>query len=812
MANDGMERYVCIHGHFYQPPRENPWLEAIELQDSAYPYHDWNERITFECYAPNAAARILDDTGRISQIVNNYGKLSFNFGPTLLAWMQHAVPDVYQKVLDADRDSQTYFSGHGSALAQAFNHVILPLANPRDKHTQVYWGIRDFEHRFGRKPEGMWLPEAAANTETLEVLAAADIKFTVLSPYQAKRVRAIGSRVWQNVDGGRVDPTMPYLANLPSGRTIALFFYDGPISRAIAFEQLLDNGERFADRLLSGFSEQRAWAQIMHVATDGETYGHHHRFGDMALAYAIHHLEAQPDVKLTNYGEFLERFPPTYEAEIVENTSWSCAHGVERWRSNCGCNSGGHPNWSQAWRAPLRAALDWLRDELNPQFERRGRELFLSPWEAREQYIDVVLDRDKTDQFLSTHCGRELQPAEKTTALKLLEMQRQLMLMYTSCGWFFDELSGIETVQVIQYAGRAVQLGQELFGDSIEERFVDLLEEAKSNIPEHRNGKRIYEKFVLPARVDLRKVGAHYGVSSLFEPYPPVAHVYCYTVERKAFNRQRSGHARIGFGRIKVTSQLTRESTNLSFGVLHFGDHNLNGGVREYTNQEAYQALIKEVSTAFARADLPEIIRLLDRHFGGITYSLRSLFRDEQRRILDPIIDSTMREAESENRVIFEHHAPLMHYLQDLGVPLPTVFIQAAEVVINSDLRRATRGDSPDVLTISGLLEDAKRWKVKVDTDGVCYSLKTVFDHLMERFLASPQDEAAFRRIESLSDLIQGHALPVDLWQVQNVYWDMRHSVYPGVSGRATKGDSAAKIWSQRFIALGDRFQFAPPE
>ncbi|HEV2846570.1 MAG TPA: DUF3536 domain-containing protein, partial [Thermoanaerobaculia bacterium] len=461
-----MQRYLCIHGHFYQPPRENPWLEAVEVQDSAYPYHDWNERVTAECYAPNAASRILDGERRIERIVNNYSRISFNFGPTLLTWLEQKEPEVYRSILEADALSQGRFSGHGSAIAQGYNHIIHPLANRRDKKTQILWGLADFERRLGRKAEGMWLPETAVDLESLELMAEAGVRFTILEPHQARRVRpkaAKGKCEWQDVGGGRIDTTIPYEAVLPSGQRIAIFFYNGGISRAVAFEGLLVSGERFADRLLSGVPQDPDRDRLVHIATDGETYGHHHRYGEMALSYALHHIESNGLARLTNYGEFLEAHPPDHEVEIVENTAWSCAHGVGRWREDCGCHTGGGPGWNQAWRAPLRRALDWLRDELSPLYEKAASELFPDPWAARDAYIDVILDRSKA----SVHSGR---------ALQLLELQRHLMLMYTSCGWFFNDLAGIETVQILQYAGRAVQLAERLFETPVEEGFLRLLE------------------------------------------------------------------------------------------------------------------------------------------------------------------------------------------------------------------------------------------------------------------------------------------------------------------------------------------------
>ncbi|HVV69935.1 MAG TPA: DUF3536 domain-containing protein, partial [Verrucomicrobiae bacterium] len=388
-----MEKFICIHGHFYQPPRENPWLETVELQDSASPYHDWNERIGAECYAPNTTARILDEEGRIARITSNYARISFNFGPTLLAWMKDKMPEIHEAIVESDRLSQQHYSGHGSAVAQVYNHMILPLANARDKYTQVLWGVRDFESRFGRAPEGMWLAETAADTPTLETLAELGIKFTILSPYQASRTREIGKRNFRDVGGGQIDPTRPYLMRLPSGKTITLFFYDGPVSQAVAFEGLLTSGERFAHRLMSAFNDRRDWDQLVHIATDGESYGHHHRQGEMALAYALQYIESRNLARLTNYGEYLEHHAPTREVQIHEKSSWSCVHGVGRWMTDCGCNSGGHAGWRQGWRTPLRQALDWLRDELAPLFESKGKELLRDPWDARNRYISIILDR-----------------------------------------------------------------------------------------------------------------------------------------------------------------------------------------------------------------------------------------------------------------------------------------------------------------------------------------------------------------------------------------------------------------------------------
>ncbi|MFC1909255.1 DUF3536 domain-containing protein [Chloroflexota bacterium] len=802
-----MDKYICIHGHFYQPPRENAWLEGVEMQDSAYPYHDWNERVTAECYAPNTASRILDSEDFITQIVNNYAKISFNIGPTLLAWMEAKTPDVYQAILNADKESQLNFSSHGSALAQAYNHMIMPLANYRDKYTQVLWGIRDFEHHFGRKPEGMWLPETAVDLETLDILAEQGIRFTILAPHQASQVRQIGTDNWQDVSDATIDPTMAYELNLPSGRKLNLFFYDGPISRNVAFEDILKSGADFANRLAETFSKERPWPQLLHIATDGETYGHHHRFGDMALAFALDHIETNGLARITNYGEYLEKHPPTHEVQISENTSWSCSHGIDRWWSDCGCNTGRNPKWNQAWRTPLRNALDWLRDTLAPQYEAKAREFLNDPWKARDDYIEVILDRspENVQRFLEQHRTRELNETEVTSLLKLLELQRHAMLMYTSCGWFFDELSGIETVQVIQYAGKAIQLAEELFGDELEEQFLERLELAKSNIRVHGDGHRIYDKFVKPAMVDLIRVTAHFAISSIFEQYDKQAEIYCYHVDIEDYQTAECGKVKLAAGKAKVTSIITRESSNLSFGVLHLGDQNINAGVREYQGEEAYQIMVEETTHTCTIADFPEVIRLLDKHFGISTYSIKDLFLDEQRKVLDSILSSALSDIEAVYHQVYEHHYPPMRFLSELGNPIPKSFHSAAEFILNSELRKAVSGDTLDLQRINSLLEDTQTWKVELDTEGLSYSLQHTLEQMMSNLVDTPGD------IERLKEMLTGmettRTVPfaVDLWKVQNLYHGMLQSTLPESQMKAEQGDEAAIEWLAQFISLGEQ-------
>jgi alpha-amylase/alpha-mannosidase (GH57 family) len=805
MADD-KPRYICIHGHFYQPPRENPWLEAIEMQDSAYPYHDWNERITAECYGPNARSRILNEEGRIRQIANNYARISYNFGPTLLKWLEDEEPEVYARVISADKESAERFSGHGSAMAQPYNHMIMPLANRRDRYTQVRWGIADFKKRFGHDPVGIWLPEAAVDTATLDIVSELGIQYTVLAPSQASRIKGRTSLNWTDVSGEKIDPTRPYYVVLPSGRQISVFFYDGPISRAVAFENVLDSGEGFSNRLLGAFSDAREWPQMVHIATDGETYGHHHRFGDMALAYALDYIERQGEAKLTNYAEYLGRYPPEWQVEIAENTSWSCAHGVERWRSNCGDSTGGHPGWNQEWRAPLREAFDWLRDAVAPLYENRAVEVFKDPWQARDDYIRVILDRreENVAAFLSEQGTDKLDRSRWTTALELLELQRHALLMYTSCGWFFDDVSGIEATQTIQYAGRVIQLAQKLFGDGIEAQFLEILGRAKSNIPEQGDGRSIYERAVLPAVVDLAKVGAHYAVSSLFEEYPEEARVYCYDVKQGEYQRHSEGQAQIAVGRAEVKSIITLEAEEECFGVLHFGDHNITAGVRPHGEDGAYEQMKSEAFASFREADLPETIRILDRHFGDLTYSLRTLFRDEQRKVVRSVVGATVGEAEATYRGIFEHHAPLMRYLMDIGVPMPRSFQAAAELVINVNLRHVLEAGPISEGRLSEILADASEWSITVDAEGLAFVAKETLERLAIDFEQHPDSVDSLRALEESARCVKLLPFTVDLAEAQNRFWNVIQERYPTYAKRDAKGEADAMTWVEHFRALGE--------
>jgi alpha-amylase/alpha-mannosidase (GH57 family) len=765
------EKYICIHGHFYQPPRENAWLEAVEIQDSAYPYHDWNQRITEECYSANAYSRILDKEEKITSIVNNYEKMSFNFGPTLLSWMEENTPDIYEAIIEADSKSMNHFSGHGSAMAQVYNHMIMPLANSHDKYTQVFWGIRDFQHRFGRKPEGMWLSETAVDFETLEIMAGLGIVFTVLTPYQAARVRKIGEKKWHDVSEGIINPRMPYTQKLRNGKKIAVYFYDGPISQAVAFESLLKNGEEFANRLVEGFVN-RDEAQLVHIATDGESYGHHSPFGDMALAYAIKYIEDKDLATLTNYGEYLEKHPPAYEVEIFENTSWSCSHGLERWRDNCGCGAadGYH---HQQWRRPLREALDYLRDKAADAYEKELGRFFRDPWKARNDYINIVQDRspENLEIFIQKHAKESSGPPDSSRILKLLEMQRHAMLMYTSCGWFFNDLSRIETVQIIQYAGRLLQLCAEMFDQDFESPFLEKLAKAKSNRPSYGDGKQIYKHRIKPAIVDLRGVASHYAISSLFEDFSDQSPLFCYDIRCLSHNVAEAGIAKLGSGCVEITSKITRESAVLQFAVLYVGDHNLSCGVCENGDDKKFEKFMQILSDQFDRAEFTEIFRILNNYFKNSIYSLNSLFRDGQRKIINLVLEGKVKDALAVYNRLYRQNIPLMRFLKGSSTPCPPALYSAGTLALNKELKEQFNQDALDHDKIAELLKEAELAGISLEADTLEYTLRKNIEAKAKQFEQNPVCRKLLNRINNSIDLASELPFSVNLRKVQNIFY-----------------------------------------
>lgn len=764
-------RWVCIHGHFYQPPRENPWLEAVEPQPSAHPYRDWNERITAECYRPNTAARVINADGQIINIVNNYQRISFNVGPTLMSWLELRAPDVHAALIDADRASRDRFGGHGSAMAQAYNHMIMPLASPRDLQTQVRWGIADFRRRFGRDPEGMWLPECAVNTETLEALAAEGVAFTVLAPHQARAWRPPGGE-WRT---SSVDPGRAYKCALPSGRSIDLFFYDGATAQAVAFERLLVDGHHIVARMTNRGDVEGGGPTLCHIATDGETYGHHHRYGDMALAWALARVESGWNgTRLTNYGEFRHLVPARWEVQIVENSSWSCAHGISRWRDDCGCNSGGRPGWNQRWRRPLRDALDWLRVQADRALESAGASLFVDPWAARDAYVDVVIappgaGAEARAQFLARHASRELTTEERVQALSLMEMARHAMLMYTSCGWFFDELSGIETVQCMQYAARVAELIESAAGTRVEAELVDRLSVAQSNLPEEGDGKKVWAQRVGPARIDPAKVAAHVAVHTLVASGVDVSG---FTVELASAIERRSGRARMVAATLRVGSALTESETRWCFAGLYLGEQHVTGGVRPALAADAWATVIAELTASFQTADVFEAQRVIDRHFPGSQLSLGALLPGSRERVLAAVLGEALDTAARQLDEAYDQQAPLIRWLVARELPVPEVLHAVATGTLRRRVLANLAADNASFPVLRDQLAEASDVKVNLDTAEIALAASESLRRLTDRVAAGGElDGPVLETVAAAAEIAVQMKSSVDLWFAQNTTW-----------------------------------------
>lgn len=781
MEKSTTEKFLTIHGHFYQPPRENPWLEAIELQDSALPFHDWNERICKECYNPNSVSRIVDNKNQILDIVNNYQYMSFNFGPTLLSWMEEFAPLTYERIIKADIDSISEHSGHGNALAQVYNHMIMPLANAHDKETQVKWGIRDFEYRFGRKPEGIWLAETAVDDATLKVLVDNGIKFTILSPYQALKIRKTGDKEWQDVSWGNIDPARSYKYTLKgdSKKSIALFFYDGAISKSVAFDELLKDGNRFIKRLKEGVSETRNYPQLVNIATDGESYGHHTKFGDMALSYVLKIKAEDEGFKITNYAEYLDKYESDYEVDIKQASSWSCFHGVGRWKEDCGCSTGGHPGWNQKWREPLRNALDYLRDELAKVFEAEGPKYFNdNPWTIRNKYIDVILDRNYITirKFQKENFKPDLTEEQKVKGMELLEIQRQAMLMYTSCGWFFSEISGIETVQIMKYAARAMQLVARFTNEDFETHFKDILSQAKSNIAEFGTGKDIYERFVKPSVVTAKQIACLWAISSLYQDFEDEEDVYCYTVKRHSYQKVQKGSSNFLVGHIEISSKVTLQKADLMFALMQYAGGDFHCAIKEFSNDAEFNELQTTLIKTFALNPITEIIRTLDEKFGKEYFTLKDIFIEERKKILQILLKDQLEKFGNTYKEMYDQGKGSIYHMQNLGLEIPKEFKISAEYALShryNDLLAGSDGfvEAPIVQQIKDINFEAKRMNIAIDkTPSNKNFAKRIITNL-NRLTKSFEIQQADTIIE-LFEIVEKLDLQIDISEAQNIYYN----------------------------------------
>jgi hypothetical protein len=777
-----MSGKICIHGHFYQPSREDPWTGIVEREPSAAPWHDWNQRICEECYRPNTAARILDGQGLIETTLSTYSRISCDFGPTLLAWLERESPAVYEAVLHADRSAKERFSGHGSALAHPFHHIILPLLPQRDKVTEIRWGIRDFEDRFGRYPEGMWLPEMAVDRETLEVLADHDIRFTMLAPHQVRRLRPAPGE-------DRADTTDPGTAGtcrLPSGREIAVFIHDAALCHEVAFGTLLENGDRFADRLLAAASG----GGLVHVATDGETFGHHRKFGDMALAWCIRRLEADPS-PLTIYGEYLEQQPSFPGIDIIERTSWSCPHGISRWDEGCDCTSGRHTGWSHAWRGPLRSALAGLAQTLRELYAREAAPLFTDPWSARDDCISLIRDPSPGScrQFMEAHAGT-LPPADTPEkACMLLELSRQCLAMQTSCALFFDDIGDREAVQALRHAARALQIAREISGTDHETLFRSALSRIPGNRPHLPDGDAVYTAHVLPhilpphhqaaclALEDIRN-----GRASLSFAQPGTGDFIeigeLVPVHDLSFAGRRIRYCMMGTGMESVLLGVTSEAGILSPEVC--------ADIFRMFRKRGYPVAGEELR----RVCFPPPLTLPDLMPAG----RRLVIRSQLGRMQD-----ALDEAES---IIFDRYTGLVREGQEQSGLDPGVF-RLARSVLTRRMRLLLADPGSTTGDLADLAGECVRWGVSPEQGEVRVPGESFLMRLAGDWAAHPEDRERLDRVVQALGILHGLPVPVQLWDLQNLFLLVRDGPAGPVRGKAAQGEPGALAWQEQFLALG---------
>jgi alpha-amylase/alpha-mannosidase (GH57 family) len=819
--------YVVIHGHFYQPPRENPWIEKIEEEVSARPFHDWNTRIAVECYVPNSCARIYDGGGRILDIVNNYEKLSFNFGPTLLAWLEENASFAYERLQAADRLSLARL-GHGNAIAQAYNHVILPLANPRDRETEVIWGLKDFQYRFGREAEAMWLPETAVNYPTLATLAAHGMKYVILSPYQARRVRPLEGGAWEAVEARTLDTTQAYRCFLPDSsdapekpKYIDVFFYDGEVASDLSFGDLLNDSKNLVARLAKGFQPDLPRPQLLNVATDGENYGHHHMFGELGLAYALEKVVPQQGFTLTNYAAFLEVMPPRMRVELEvgpkkEGSSWSCAHGVGRWKEDCGCSTGGPPTWNQRWRTPLRQAFDYLNDRLARVYEEKGSNYLKDPWAARNDYIEVILDRreETIERFFSRHGVTDLTRQNWLTPLRLLEMQRHTLLMYTSCGWFFTDLGGLETIQVMKYAARALQLGDYFADEPLEEPFLKILEQAKSNVPEEGNGRDIFLRRIKPAVVDFPKVANQWAISWLKDRERQCPHhVYHFRVKPLEHEVQTQGTLTLAGGRLQVTSGVTWREETLAFFTVHLGSYLYRTQVLQNCRPEDFQTLNEELFQILDRTP-EDLIPLLAGRLGERYYTVHDIFQEEKEQIFLDLLKENREEALADIMHRFANATPILKAMATEGLPLPRLYEALGEITLNRRLVEILRRHEhePELLPASeemlDLLKEADLFAFKLESHEGAQILRRMLDHhLMD--LAAEFNQDAADSLKNFLKLQRRIPITLEATEAQNFFFSQQKEHFAALAARAAKDDQVRKL-ADTLVSIAEALNFSP--
>ncbi|MBU8922369.1 MAG: DUF3536 domain-containing protein [Bacteroidales bacterium] len=856
MPDTHPEKFVIIHGHFYQPPRENPWTGKIDRQDNAAPYHDWNERILKECYLPNARSRRLDGFGRVIRLVNNYEAISFNFGPTLFSWIENNYPALHDEIVRADKASLERL-GHGNAIAQVYNHIIMPLANRRDQETQIRGGVHDFIRRFGREPEGIWLAETAINEITLELLIEFGFRFVILSPFQAERIRPLDkSSGWEDVSSGDILTGRAYRCfgrkkkgkrNL--SRFIDIFFYDAPLSTDVSFNHLLSNGDKLAKALESGF--ERCGGDLVNIATDGEIYGHHEPFGDMALAYLIEQAAPDRGLTLTNYGAWLAGHELEYEVQIKQGeggdgTAWSCTHSVGRWKEDCGCSTGAPPGWNQKWRTPLRDGLDNLRDGLAANYEIQGKDIFASPWETRNEYIENfdTLDVAGSKSFIEKQAGRQLSPEEISTAASLLESQRNSLLMFTSCGWFFNDISGIETVQDLKYAARAIELARRAENASLSENvsgraenknrpdsplraadetrsidtlqsvFLDKLSEARSNIEQLGTGKTIFNAAKKYSSVEPSLLAGQYALASNLDCRNASPERYGFGFNDTSRVEISPGPISMIIGRFAMTDPLTLASYDYKYLLLPDKPARITCILSECSDNDDYTKTVERFKTIAPESTRQDILRAAVEHFGGRIFAMRDLFPEDKEKILGKLAERQIASVIGQFTDLYMENRELLRLFTETSMRPPESLLAQARTVLADRLRSEISHweralDDKGLEGVHSVLSEAKYYGVNIDRTEIASIFEGFFLESLRKLREGLNSDLA-DRLHVFAEYSYGIGIPIVQHEIQNELFSIMTTVMEEVMTRIGKGKGFSSDMSSvtSLLRLARRFNF----
>lgn len=771
-----MKKYVIIHGHFYQPPRENPWIDVIETQDSAAPYHDWNERVYDDCYRPNAYSRLLDAQGAILDIHNNYRTMSFNFGPTLFSWLEQRHIGTARRIIDADRESAAALDGHGNAMAQVFNHLIMPLASRRDQLTQIRWAKHYFRDRFRREPEGMWLAETAINMETVTCLIEEQIRFVVLSPAQAEAVRPLdGGGQWTPVRQG-LDTRYAYRvyqADRAGNRCngyLDIFFFNQALSREASFDGLLKDAQILGKGINAAFDSNASGDQAVILATDGETFGHHKPFGDMCLAYFFRKIAPALDIIPVNFGYFLARNPPRKEVRLLdafgEGTSWSCIHGVGRWARDCGCVTGGQPSWKQAWRAPLREALQKVKTHVDAEYEASCAAANLDPWALRDAYITVHDDPSlqKFIRFLEEHGGGKKITEEKAMALrKLLEAQKYMQYAFTSCGWFFSDIGGLEAVQNIAYAARALQMGTGAARQqALLQEFITDLDAAASNV-KGITGKTIFKEHLQPSLAHEKILAFTAAIEKTIGfTKSDTIRLFNYNVSLRQLSTVESGILSFHRFDAAVENEMTGEQSRWAVLVSH----------RERAEVRGWVVAAADFGRKISGNVEPEIWM---EHPAAQSLTLTDIFQTSKEHMADYIHQNIFKDTYTRYSAWMLKNEQELDFLSRLNYPMPLYCLAPLTFVYhqqwNNLIRRLEhRGDEDEVAAkLRGCAKMREQFKISFDIKESAILLERVIIKELSE-LAGKLSAETCRRIEYLLNIVDRFKIPVSKHTMEDIF------------------------------------------